>query len=65
MQMVYALVGIITLIVMLGLLLSFPIYLLWNYCLVGAITGINQISWWQAWGIMVLFGLLFKTNVSK
>ena len=65
MQMVYALVGIITLIVMLGLLLSFPIYLLWNYCLVGAITGINQISWWQAWGIMFLFGLLFKTNVSK
>jgi hypothetical protein len=38
---------------------------LWNGCLVPATTGINQIGWLQAWGIQFLFGILFKTRISK
>jgi len=48
-----------------GLLLSLPVMLLWNYCLVGAIAGVNEIGWLQAWGILVLCGFLFKASVSK
>ncbi len=58
------LIGAITLIVAIGLIVSLPVMLLWNYCLVGAIAGINEITWLQAWGILVLFGLLFKTHVT-
>ena len=54
--------GAATLIIVIGLVLSLPVMLLWNYCLVGAITGINEIGWLQAWGILILFGLLFKSS---
>ena len=58
------LIGAVTLIIVIGLIVSLPVMLLWNYCLVGAIAGINEITWLQAWGILVLFGLLFKTHVT-
>jgi hypothetical protein len=48
-----------------GLLFSLPVMLLWNGCLVGAVNGINEISWPQAWGILVLCGLLFRTHINK
>lgn len=37
---------------------------LWNIALVPAIDGVNMISIWQAIGISILTGLLFKSNVS-
>jgi hypothetical protein len=50
----------------LGLLMSLPIWLLWNYCLVSAVDGIHEVSWLQAWGIYILSNFLFKrTNVAK
>ena len=55
----------IILVVALGLIFSLPVMLLWNGCLVGAIAGVNEITWLQAWGIMILFGLLFKSSVSS
>lgn len=57
--------GVIALVVVLGLILSLPVMLLWNYCLVPAIAGIHEIGWLQAWGILVLSGFLFKTTVNK
>ena len=59
-----AIVGIAG-ILFLGFLLSWPVMWLWNNALVGAIVGVNEVSWVQAWGISVLFGLLFKTSVSN
>jgi hypothetical protein len=50
---------------LLSFLLSWPVYMLWNGCLVGAITGVNEVTWLQAWGISFLSGLLFKTRVEK
>ena len=63
MNILIAIIGIVSFVVLLGLLFSLPVMLLWNGCLVGAVVGVNEISWLQAWGIMVLFGLLFKSSV--
>jgi hypothetical protein len=52
-------------ILLLSFLLSWPVYMLWNGCLVGAITGVNEVTWLQAWGISFLSGLLFKTSVNS
>lgn len=56
---------IVGIVVVLGLLFSYPIMLLWNGCLVPAVDGVKEIGWLQAWGLMILFGLLFKTSVSS
>jgi len=56
--------GIVAVLV-LSLLLSLPVMLLWNGCLVGAVVGVNQIGWLQAWGISILFGFLFKNSTSS
>ena len=65
MPVILALTAVVLMIIVLGLIFSLPVMLLWNGCLVGAIAGINPITWLQAWGIMVLFGILFKTSVNK
>jgi hypothetical protein len=59
--MAIAIVGIL----LLSFLLSWPVYMLWNGCLVGAITGVNEVTWLQAWGISFLSGLFFKTSVNS
>jgi hypothetical protein len=50
---------------LLSFLLSWPVYMLWNGCLVGAVAGVSEVSWLQAWGLTVLCGFLFKSNVSN
>jgi hypothetical protein len=59
-----AIFGIATL-VFISFLLSWPVMWLWNNALVGAINGVNEVSWVQAWGISTLSGILFKTTVSN
>jgi putative flippase GtrA len=49
-------------VVLLSFLLSLPVWLLWNGCLVDAVTGVNEITWLQAWGISILCGFLFKSH---
>lgn len=60
-----ATVIILAIVVVLGLLLSFPLMLLWNGCLVPAIPGIQEISWLQAWGILIASNILFKSTSYK
>ena len=55
---------IVGIVVVLGLLFSYPVMLLWNGCLVPAVDGVKDIGWLQAWGLMILCGLLFKSSVS-
>ena len=65
MPILIALFGVVGFVVALGLLFSLPVMLLWNGCLVDAVTGVKEISLLQAWGLMILCGLLFKdTSVS-
>jgi hypothetical protein len=51
--------------VLLSIIISLPVMLLWNSCLVPAVTGVNEIGWLQAWGLSILSGFFFKTTVSK
>ena len=61
-----AIVGFIVLLVGLSFLFSWPIWMLWNGCLVGAVDGVHQITWLQAWGISILCAFLFKpTSVTS
>lgn len=48
-----------------AVILAWPVQLLWNYSLVGAVNGINPIGFWQALGISLLIGILFKNSNSK
>ena len=48
--------------VALGMLMAWPIQMLWNYALVGSITGVNEISFWQAYGIFLLVRLITYTD---
>jgi hypothetical protein len=48
----------------LSFLLSWPVMMLWNGCLVGAVDGVQEITWLQAWGLQFLFALLFKASIS-
>jgi len=56
--------GAIALLVLVSFLLSFPVFLLWNGCLVGAVAGVAEVTWLQAWGLTVLCGFLFKSTSS-
>ena len=57
--------GAVVFFVLLSFLLSWPVMMLWNGCLVDAVTGIKEISWLQAWGINILAGILFNKASSK
>lgn len=58
-------VGAIAAVVLLSFLLSYPIMLLWNGCLVPAVTVLKPVGWLQMWGISILIGLLVSRASSK
>ena len=62
---VSSIVSIIALGLVFSFLLSWPVYMLWNGCLVGAIDAIHPITWLQAWGLTILCSFLFKSANSK
>ncbi len=64
MNVVFAIVGALAVVVGLSLLLAVPVWLLWNACLVGAVAGVSEVTLLQAWGLNLLAGLMFKTNVT-
>ena len=69
METVFKIVGLliaaVAVIVFFGLLFSLPVMWLWNAALVPAIPGVAKIGWLQAWGILILCGLLFKPSISN
>lgn len=65
-ELVLLFVGFIAAAIGLSLLMSYPVMLLWNGCVVPAITGLHEIGWLQAWGLSILTACLFKSSsVSK
>jgi len=56
--------GLVVIGVLFGLIMSLPVMWLWNGCLVSAITGVNEITWLQAWGLLVLINIFFKLSIS-
>lgn len=67
MEKLLIILGGIAFLVFISFLFSWPVFMLWNGCLVDAIEGVNEVTWMQAWGLNLLFGLLFSktTSVSK
>jgi hypothetical protein len=64
-KMVVGIVGVLGLLVFLSFLLSWPVMMLWNGCLVDAVTGVKEVTWMQAWGLSLLCGILFKSHTSS
>ena len=59
-----AFVTLIVSLLFLSFLLSWPAMMLWNGCLVGAVDGVKEIGWLQAWGLQFLCNILFKASVT-
>ena len=59
-----ALAGIITLL-FISFVLSWPVMVLWNECLLPAVDGVREIGWVQAWGISTLSSMLFKSTITN
>jgi len=53
--------GAIALVVLLGTLTALPVMLLWNW-LIPSIFHLREIGFLEAWGLLVLSGLLFKST---
>jgi hypothetical protein len=58
-------IGLIAIALLLSFLLSWPVMMLWNGCLVPAVEGVKEIGWLQAWGLQFLVNMLFKLSVTK
>lgn len=55
----------IGMLVLVAVFMAWPVQYLWNNCLLSAVDGTHAIGFWQALGLNVLFGILFKANVSS
>ena len=65
MEKVLGFVGGLAVAFLIIMLLSWPVMWLWNYALVPAIDGVNNISAGQALALMVLSTMLFKTQINN
>lgn len=55
-------VGLLIVCLIFSVILAWPVMLLWNGCLVPAVTTCREIGFWQAFGLSVLFSILFKSS---
>ena len=55
----------IGMVIVIAVLMAWPTQLLWNYCLTPAVENLNTIGFWQALGINVLCGILFRNSTSN
>jgi hypothetical protein len=55
----------IGMIIVIAIVMAWPTQWLWNNALIGAIDGLNPIGFWQALGINVLCGILFRNSTSS
>ena len=44
-------------------IVSLPVMLLWDWLMPG-IFGLREITWFEAWGLLFLSGLLFKSHTT-
>ena len=59
--------GFLVMVFFFGLVLAMPVYFLWNWLIPVLFRG-PEVTLFQAWGLVILCGLLFKSggaNVSK
>ncbi len=63
-------IGMIVLIILFSAFMAFPTMWLWNGTLIAVFPTIKAITFWQAWGLNILGGILFRgsntaTNTSS
>ncbi len=58
-----AVIGLCGVIFLWSCLMAWPVMVLWNWVGV-TVLGLNQITFWQALGLLILCGILFKGNSS-
>lgn len=63
MNLLAALIMGIALLFFIAALMSLPVMLLWDW-LMPTIFGLPEITWFQAWGLLFLCGLLFKSHIT-
>ena len=51
--------------VLLSFLLSYPLMLIWNQCLVPATSILKEVTWLQMWGIKILINIMFKLQFKE
>ena len=59
-----AVIGAVAVVLAIGFLMSWPVMMLWNGCLVDAVSVVKPIGWLQAYGITILASLLFKSTAT-
>ena len=59
-----AIIGVVILAFLIDLLLAWPFMLLWNW-LMPMIFGLTTLTFWQAFGLMLLCSFLFKGSTSN
>lgn len=66
MNFLTVIVGTVVLLFVVAAIMSLPVMLLWDWLMPG-IFGLREITWFEAWGLLFLCGLLFKnhTTVNK
>jgi len=52
-------------VILIAVITAWPVQLLWNYCLVPAVTFAKLIGFWQAFGLNILASILFKTSFTS
>jgi len=58
-------IGVLIALGFMSVIMALPTQWLWNSCLVPALDSVNPIGFWQALGLNVLSGILFKSHVSS
>ena len=48
---------------LISLMQGIPILYLWNYCLIGTINGVNEITYMKAVGVSLLSNILIKSDI--
>jgi hypothetical protein len=63
MNVIMTILGAVALLVIVAAVMSLPVMLLWDW-LMPVIFGLPTITWFQAWGLLFLCGLLFKNHTT-
>jgi hypothetical protein len=63
MNAVTVIFGAIALLFIVAAVMSLPVMLLWDWLMPG-IFGLREITWFEAWGLLFLSWLLFKSHTT-
>jgi hypothetical protein len=64
MEILVKMLGIVVLVVAVAILFCLPVMWLWN-AFIPDIFGLKEISFWQAFGLSLLSGILFRSSNSS